>query len=44
MPDVWETSNGLDTKDSSDGNNDRDVDGFTNLEEYLNSIADSLDQ
>ena len=44
MPDVWETSNGLDAKDSSDGNKDRDVDGFTNLEEYLNSIVGLLDK
>ncbi len=44
MPDEWETSNGLDAKDSSDGNKDRDVDGFTNLEEYLNSIVGLLDK
>ena len=39
MPDVWESSNGLDAEDSSDGNKDRDNDGFTNLEEYLNGIV-----
>lgn len=42
MPDDWESSNGLDAEDSSDGNKDRNADGFTNLEEYLNSIVDRV--
>jgi len=38
MPDAWETANGLDSKDASDANSDHDGDGFTNIEEYLNSL------
>jgi hypothetical protein len=38
MPDDWEQAHGLDpTRD--DGAGDRDGDGYTNLEEYLNSLA-----
>ncbi len=40
MPDVWETANGLDENDDSDGNDDADNDGYTNLEEYLNSLVE----
>ncbi len=36
MPDDWETTNGLDPNDPSDGNDDCDGDGYTNIEEYLN--------
>ena len=39
MPDQWETDRRLNPDDASDGNRDRDNDGYTNLEEYLNSIA-----
>ena len=39
MPDVWEESNGLNAKDSADRNKDLDADGFTELEEYLNSLV-----
>jgi len=39
MPDAWETANGLDPADPEDRNNDRDGDGYTNLEEYLNSLV-----
>jgi hypothetical protein len=38
MPDDWETARGLDPNDASDRNGDRDGDGYTNLEEYLNGI------
>jgi hypothetical protein len=38
MPDAWESSNGLNNRNHSDGNDDRDNDGYTNLEEYLNSL------
>jgi len=38
MPDTWETAQGLDINDASDRNDDADSDGYTNLEEYLNSI------
>ena len=37
MPDEWETRYGLDPKDPSDGNKDVDRDGYTNIEEFLNS-------
>jgi pectate lyase len=39
MPDDWERSHGLNPNDPSDGNQDRDGDGYTNLEEYLNSLC-----
>ena len=39
MPDEWERTSGLDPNDPSDGNQDRDNDGFTNLEEYLNGLT-----
>lgn len=39
MPDKWETKNKLNPKDPNDRNNDSNRDGFTNLEEYLNSIV-----
>jgi hypothetical protein len=39
MPDAWENSNGLNPQDSADRNADRDSDGYTNLEEYLNSLV-----
>lgn len=39
MPDDWEKRHGLDPNDRTDGNRDRDKDGYTNLEEYLNSIV-----
>ena len=39
MPDVWEKANGLNPGNSADRNADRDGDGYTNLEEYLNSLC-----
>jgi hypothetical protein len=39
MPDDWERANGFDAGDVSDSAKDRDGDGFTNLEDWLNSIA-----
>lgn len=39
MPDEWETTRGLNRKDPADGARDRDGDGYTNLEEYLNELA-----
>ena len=36
MPDDWEKKFGLNPEDSSDGPEDSDKDGFTNIEEWLN--------
>ena len=38
MPDDWEASRGLDPADAAVGTADRDGDGFTNLEDWLNSL------
>jgi hypothetical protein len=40
MPDYWEILYGLDTNNANDRNSDKDGDGYTNLEEYLNAIVD----
>ena len=39
MPDAWERNAGLDSNDAADGNEDRNSDGFTNLEEYINGLT-----
>lgn len=39
LPDAWETAHGLNPKDATDGADDRNRDGYTNLEEYLNSLV-----
>ncbi|MCF7803312.1 MAG: T9SS type A sorting domain-containing protein [Candidatus Marinimicrobia bacterium] len=39
MPDDWENDIGLNPNDAADRNDDLDGDGYTNLEEYLNSLA-----
>ena len=39
MPDAWEVARGLDPN-SADNNGDFDGDGYTNLEEYINEIAE----
>ena len=39
MPDEWEKSNRLDASNPADGAADADGDGYTNVEEYLNSLA-----
>jgi hypothetical protein len=39
MPDAWERKVNLNPIDPADGNKDRNSDGFTNLEEYLNSLT-----
>ncbi len=39
MPDNWEKEHGFDLNNPSDGKKDSDKDGYTNLEEYLNSIG-----
>lgn len=43
MPDDWETEHGHDPSDASDGPADADGDGYTNVEEYLNSFFSSGD-
>ena len=37
MPDDWETAHKLNPRDPSDASADADNDGYTNIEEYLNS-------
>ncbi len=39
MPDAWETDQGLNPNDASDGSSDQNGDGYTNVEEYLNSLV-----
>ncbi|MVM30363.1 polysaccharide lyase [Spirosoma sp. HMF4905] len=39
MPDAWETKNGLNPKDPSDASQDKNKDGYTNIEDYLNSVV-----
>ncbi len=39
MPDAWEDQNGLNREDPKDRNDDPDINGYTNLEEYLNSLS-----
>lgn len=36
MPDAWEQRYGLDSRDAKDASQDKDGDGYTSLEEYLN--------
>jgi hypothetical protein len=42
MPDHWEDALGLNPDDSTDQSGDRNGDGYTNIEEYINALADSL--
>jgi len=44
MPDAWERAHGLNPDDPSDAGADRDRDGYTNLEEYLNQLAQTARQ
>ena len=39
MPDDWERRFGFEPGDPSDGPQDKDSDGYTNLEEYLNGTG-----
>ena len=39
MPDDWERAHGLNPNDASDNTQDRDGDGYTNIEEWINSIG-----
>lgn len=40
MPDSYEIKVGLNPKNAADASLDRDKDGYTNIEEYLNSVVD----
>jgi hypothetical protein len=42
LPDYWENSHGLNPNDNADHVLDRDSDGYTNIEEYINALADTL--
>ncbi len=43
IPDVWETAHGLNPHDHSDGSMSTDkVNGYTNLEVYLNSLVEDI--
>lgn len=42
MPDEWEKANGTDT-DKADANGDADGNGYTNIEDYVNSLAHKSD-
>jgi len=39
MPDDWEIKNHLNPNDPSDASIDRNGDGYTNIEDYLNGIG-----
>ncbi|QHV99990.1 pectate lyase family protein [Spirosoma endbachense] len=39
MPDAWETKNGLNPNDAADARQDKNKDGYTNIEDYLNSVV-----
>ena len=39
MPDDWEIKHGLNPKNAADASQDRNKDGYTNIEEYLNSLV-----
>lgn len=41
MPDEWETAHGLNPNDVADGAKDRNGDGYTNVEEYINGLVTS---
>lgn len=42
MPDAWESKFGFDSKNANDNAQDKDQDGYTNLEEYLNGTAPTV--
>lgn len=39
MPDEWETQNGLNPQDASDASLDKNNDGYTSIEDYLNGVV-----
>jgi hypothetical protein len=40
MPDDWESKNGLNPNDASDASVDKNNDGYTSIEDYLNSVVE----
>lgn len=44
MPDAWESRYGFNANDPADGSRDADLDGYTNVEEYLNGTIPSAGQ
>jgi hypothetical protein len=38
MPDTWEQARHLKPQDPSDASQDRNQDGYTNIEEYVNGL------
>ena len=42
MPDSWETKYGLDPNNAADATGDFDRTGYSNIEKYINGIADGL--
>ena len=42
IPDSWERKNKLDPTDATDSSKDRDNDGYTNIEEYINSLVNDV--
>ena len=38
MPDEWESKNGLNPKDPSDAAADRNGDGYSNIEKFINGL------
>ncbi len=43
MPDDWEDARGLNKNDASDRNGDLNGNGYTNLEDYLNSLVEAFE-
>jgi hypothetical protein len=39
MPDEWEIKKGLNPKDAADASLDKDKNGYSNIEDYLNAVA-----
>ncbi|MFH1762234.1 MAG: T9SS type A sorting domain-containing protein, partial [bacterium] len=42
MPDAWETAKGLDPSTADHNGTDLSADGYTNIEVYINTLADTL--